>query len=97
MKASFTRSYNKEAHTTHYSVVAIAKKSSRVPTATTDYGDENENEEYTSEQESDEDIATNPMIKTGKKKGVESVESSSGKGKGRVGRQGPSKKGKTKV
>jgi len=94
VKSSFTRSYNKEAHTTHYSVVAVAKKSSRV---STDYGDEDENEEYTSEPESDEDIAANPMIKTGKKKGVESGKDSSGKGKGRVGSQGTSKKGKTKI
>ena len=95
MKAAFTRSYNKETHTTHYATVTMTKKSSHF--STTEY--EDENEDYTSEQDSDGDVSADPMIKTGKKKGVDSGEKkraeSSGKGKGRVGSQGHNKKGKT--
>lgn len=93
VKAAFTRSYNKETHTTHYATLAMTKKSSRF--STTEY----EEEDYNSEPDSDGDVSADPMIKTGKKKGVESGEKkkaeSSGKGKGKAGSQGHNKKGKT--
>ena len=97
VKSAFTRSYNKEAHATPYTTAAIIKKSRR---STSDDYDDDENEEQESERESDDEITSNPMIRTSKKGRVESskeaVETSlqKGKGKGKAGSQGSRKKGK---
>ena len=95
VKSAFTRSYNKEAHATPYATTSISKKSRH--STTDDYDDENG--DYESEQESDSDVTSNPMIRTTKKKlesskKAVSQKESSDKGKGKAGSQGSRKKGK---
>ncbi len=88
VKAAFTRSYNKGSHMTHYASTTMATKKSRRPT-TDPLGEEEEGGE--SEEELDEDLSRNPMVKaikqnegTGRKKGAGSAASGSRKGKGKA-------------